>query len=325
MFVELAPEQERDRLLLVVIDLIGRIAGVDMIFDRAVGVRQHAAIGGHPRIAAARRRMLIGCDERDVRLVVGRERDHRADVIALALGALGEAVGFLPAADKTHAPFAVGIERLVDVADETQAVIIAELRLETAEGFGFGFLARQVDEAARGAVAIEDRGRPLHDVDLLDAVEIGLRGRIGARDQPHAVEEKAGRKAAQIHLVVTRHRAAALVRRDAGDIADRLVERDRIAALQLFAVDHRDRLRRFDQRGSRLGRRRDAGFAEAGYDDRLARPAALGRVFGGPGGLRAHKHRRGKRGARQIRPHCGARIRLHVNPLLLLLQIRSCS
>jgi len=73
---------------------------------------------------------------------------------------------------------------------------------------------------------------------VVDAIEVDLRHRVRPGDQTHAVQENPWRKTANDQLVIARDHAAALVRGDASDETQRLVDRLNVAARQLGAVDH---------------------------------------------------------------------------------------
>ncbi|GJD76281.1 hypothetical protein CFIICLFH_4536 [Methylobacterium goesingense] len=209
---------------------------------------------------------LPGEGRGDVELVVVRaEPDEGAGLPPQA----GESVGH-----GAVRPF----EGAADVEGALEAVEAAGLELHLAEGDEDGALRRRVEDAAGRAEAVEAGGRPAQDRHRLQAVGLGLRVGEAAADHPQAVAVDAlvGEyvEAADEDLVEARVEARP-GGGGTGDVGHRIREGLDVAVVELLAGDHRDRLRRLDQRGVGLRRGRGDPRGVAG-DAGGAAPAAAG-------------------------------------------------
>jgi len=114
-------------------------------------------------------------------------------------------------------------------------------------------LGDDVDRAAGGAAACKGRARAAQDFDLLGE-EILAHADAGVA---HAVEEDivAGIEAADKEAVAEGIAALAGAERHAGRAQDRLLQRGGVLVLQHLLAQHRDRLRRVQQRLGKFARR----------------------------------------------------------------------
>ena len=163
-----------------------------------------------------------------------------------------------------------------------------------------------VEDAAGRRVAVQDRRRPLEDVDRFERIEIDPdredRRRIGCGEP---IDILLRREAAHRKEVVAQVRPVILAER-AGAVAHRLLRIDEVEQVDLVAGDDRYRLRRLDQGGIGLGRRLAAlrDIVGRGDDDR-----PIFALDGGETGFLRPLRRRGVRiaGCRGLLRLCAAR------------------
>ena len=188
-----------------------------------------------------------------------------------------------------------GLVGQAPVAVDRRAVVVvrADLRRGFREVGGLGRLADHVDAAARAAPARVDRVRPLDDFDLFQ-VEGVTHLRAGIAD---AVQEDAagGVLATDDGQVAARAAAFACAKRDAGRVAQDVLQRGRGLVLDHLLRHDLHRARGVQQRRRELRRLRRGGL--------VRRPLTLhahgrklrhARIRGLGGGVRADEQRGGR-------------------------------
>ncbi|MNP30575.1 hypothetical protein D3C76_1236530 [compost metagenome] len=126
---------------------------------------------------------------------------------------------------------------------------------DAGEVLGQGLLGYLVDRAAGGAHATKDRVGPLDDLHLLDVEGIGavvLRAIAQAIDLHVGV----GAEAADVDAVARAAAALPGVEGDPGDVGQHIAQAQRLLVLDHLLGNHRDGLRRVQQRDGVFGRSR---------------------------------------------------------------------
>ncbi len=258
--------------LLAARDLIIRLAFVEIsrqLVRLPVGVviRHHGAFARQPAVVTRIRVILEVAQEGEVGFIVRAPAKGRRHRIAGRLRHL--LLGILAAAQAGQAigPDAGIINGVAEVKPGLPQVVGAHLELHFFQRLSGRAFADHADDTARVAVAVQHRGWPAHHFHALEEIRVHGDFRVVISLQLHAVQILVGidgRRGSETadgdHIIGGRATAGG---EDARRIGERLFYRGRLAHLHLLARDHRDRLRRFFDRGIGF-RRRGRAFCRDG-------------------------------------------------------------
>jgi hypothetical protein len=332
--VQAMAEQVAQRSVARVVAVEARLAHEGRGGNLSVERRQQRAL---PREEADQRAALVLLverlqRERGVRVRAPGERGRHQDAVVRRVVDLRAAVAVHR--HQPVEPLAFGVDRPGEVRRHLLAGIAAQLQLHFALGLGLRPLRHHVQHAADAALAVKHRRRAAQQLDALEHVRVELGGVVGAVGALQPVEVLHRVAAAHLERVDA---AVEVARHHAGRVVGGLAQRERALCLHLVARDHRDGLRRLDQRGVGLGGGAAAPGDEAGdragrglagiarHGDGGQRAAVLGGCFflavfgiGRRGGAQCHGGGR-ERGAAAVRkaPLRAAGLECHVQLLLV--------
>src|SRR5262249_33239125 len=155
--------------------LVARLAVIEVARNPAVRIGQQRALDRHGAIVAALRIVLVVVHQRPGRLVVGAPGDRGADAVALRPYVLGLGVGAVADARPAKAQDAALVDPAAEIEGPADRAEAASGDADLAEPVQGRQLARQRDDAARAALAVEDGGWAFDHVDAVEERQIDLR------------------------------------------------------------------------------------------------------------------------------------------------------
>ena len=229
----------------------GRLADEPLDGNLAVRVRQHGPLGGelersHPVLPD------VAAEHGEGGGAAELERHRRREVGALLLHEVDEVVAIEVEAGRAHGDGLVGVDGSAEVERAFVEVVAADGEAQVVVRLEARTLRHEIDDPARGDLAVEHGRRPLEDLDPLHAEELLADPEPGIGPEPVQEDRIPGEEAANREAVEA---APAVLVEHAGHPLERLGQGQELLGVELLPVEHVDGRRHLDEGGVRLGAR----------------------------------------------------------------------